>query len=342
MRLSELLHSTPEPLWHLVKQCGVDHAVMILDGAEQESRWLRAADRPAPEVVDGDDVPWSESRLRTLQQQVAGYGMSIAAIEDTPPMDRIRLGLPGRDQDIDAVLVQIAAMGRLGIPVLCYNWMAITSWARTDVGVPLRGGALSSGFSQRAADRLPALAEPGEITGEQLWDALQYFLNAAVPAAEQAGVRLSLHPDDPPLPSMRGVPRIVSSIDAYRRVLALYPSPNNAITLCQGNFALMTDELPSVIREFGGQHAVAFVHFRDVRGTAADFIETFHDEGQNDLEACMRAYAEVGFDGPMRPDHVPTLFGESNERPGYATLGRLYALGYLRALQQVAYGRGQV
>lgn len=337
MKLSELLHSEPEPLWQLVKQCGVDHAVMILAGAEQQSRWLRAADRPAPPAATGDDVPWSEPRLRELQRTVADHGMTIAAIEDTPPMDRIRLGRPGRDEDIDAVLVQIAAMGRLGIPVLCYNWMALSSWARTDVAVPLRGGALSSGYSEAAAAELPPLAAPGEISADQLWEALGYFLNAVVPAAEQVGVRLSLHPDDPPLAAMRGVPRIINSIQAYRRVLALYPSPNNAITLCQGNFALMTEDLPSVIREFGGQGAVAFVHFRDVRGTAAEFIETFHDEGQNDLEACMRAYAEVGFDGPLRPDHVPTLYGESNERPGYATLGRLYALGYIRALEQVAY-----
>jgi mannonate dehydratase len=339
MKLSELLNSTPEPLWHLVKQCGVDHAVMILDGAEQEARWLRAAGQQAPSAIDGDDVPWSLTRLRALQQTVADNGKSIAAIEDTPPMDRIRLGLPGRDEDIEAVLVQIAAMGELGIPVLCYNWMARTSWARTDVEVPLRGGALSSGFTRSAADALPALAGPGEITEQQLWDALAYFLDAVVPAAERAGVRMSLHPDDPPLPAMRGVPRIANSIDNYRKILALHPSPSNAITLCQGNFALMTSDLPSVIREFGGQDAVAFVHFRDVRGGADDFIETFHDEGQNDLAECMRAYAEVGFEGPMRPDHVPTLFGESNARPGYATLGRLYALGYIRALQQVAYGR---
>ncbi|MDQ6658937.1 MAG: mannonate dehydratase [Actinomycetota bacterium] len=339
MKLSELLNSRPEPLWNLVKQCGVDHAVMILAGAEQEARWLRSADQAVPVPAAGGDAPWSEPRLHQLQQEVGEYGMRIAAIEDTPPMDRIRLGLAGRDQDIDAVLVQIAAMGRLGIPVLCYNWMAVTSWARTDVTVPLRGGALSSGYSERAAAALPSLVEPGEITADQLWSALEYFLAATVPAAEEAGVRLSLHPDDPPLPAMRGVPRIINSIEAYRRVLALRQSPSNAITLCQGNFALMTDELPSVIREFGQQDAVAFVHFRDVLGTADDFIETFHDEGQNDLEACMRAYAEVGFDGPMRPDHVPTLFGESNDRPGYATLGRLYAIGYLRALQQVAYGR---
>jgi mannonate dehydratase len=339
VKLSELLHSRPEPLWHLVKQCGVDDVVAILDGAEQETRWLRAGESPPPSSTATGEPPWSEPAIAALQQRYAGYGLTIAAIEDTAPMDAIRLGLPGRDEQLEQIIVQVRAMGRLGIPVLCYNWMAISSWARTDVEVPLRGGARSSGYSRDVAEALPPLASPGSITIEQLWDALAYFLDAVVPEAERAGVRLSLHPDDPPLPVTRQVPRIISSVDAYRRVLDLHPSPSNALTLCQGNFALMTDDLPAVIREFGARRAIAFVHFRDVRGTVENFIETFHDEGQNDLAACMRAYAEVGFDGPLRPDHVPTLYGESNERPGYATMGRLFAIGYIRALQQVAYGR---
>lgn len=337
MKLSELLQSHPEPLWNIVKQCGVDDVVALLDGAEQETRWLRADDPPPPRSADAEP-PWSESAIAEQQRRYAEYGLSIAAIEDTAPMDAIRLGLPGRDEVIEQLLVQIRAMGQLGIPVLCYNWMAVSSWARTDFEVPLRGGALSSGYSHAVAESLPPLAPAGSITPEQLWAALGYFLDAVVPEAEAAGVRLSLHPDDPPIPLTRQVPRIISSLDAYRRVLDLHPSPSNAITLCQGNFALMTDDLPAVIREFGGRKAVAFVHFRDVRGTVQDFIETFQDEGQNDLVACMRAYAEVGFDGPLRPDHVPTLHGESNARPGYATMGRLFALGYIRALEQVAYG----
>ena len=146
-------------------------------------------------------------------------------------------------------------------------------------------------------------------------------------------MRLSLHRDDPPLPAMRDVPRIFSSVPAYCRVLGLYPSRANAVTLCQGNFALMTDDLPSVIRKLGGRNAVAFVHFRDVAGTADDFIETFHDEGQTDLEACMGGLRRgrirrTAAAGP-RPHPVRRV-----QRPaGYATLGRLFALGYIRALR---------
>lgn len=340
-RLTELLHCRPEPLWTLVKQCGVDEVVAILDGAEQESRWPRAGDDGAFEVHDTTTAPWSEAAIVEIQDKLAGYGLRLAAIEDTPPMDAVRLGQPGRDEQIEQVCEQIRAMGRRRVPVLCYNWMAVTSWARTAVDVPLRGGARSTAYSTRDANALAPLVEAGAITEQQLWEALGYFLDAVVPVAERAGVRLALHPDDPPLPTMRGVPRIIRSLDAYRRVLAMHPSSSNAITLCQGNFALMTDEMPAVIEEFGRRGAIAFVHFRDVVGTADEFVETFHDEGRTDLAECMRAYARVGFDGPMRPDHVPTMHGETNARPGYAVLGRLFALGYMTALHQVAYGRAE-
>jgi mannonate dehydratase len=119
--------------------------------------------------------------------------------------------------------------------------------------------------------------------------------------------------------------------------LDLVPSECNGITLCQGNFALMTDDLPAVIRHFGRQKKIFFVHLRDVRGTAEKFVETWHDEGQTDLVACMQAYKEVGFDGPLRPDHVPTVDGDSNEHPGYSAYGRLYALGYIRALRDAVW-----
>jgi mannonate dehydratase len=160
-----------------------------------------------------------------------------------------------------------------------------------------------------------------------------------MPAAEDAGVRLGLHPDDPPRAAVRGVPRIMRSPEAYRRLLSLNPSTSNGITFCQGNFALMGADLPTLIREFGGLDRIVFVHFRDVLGTPDDFHETFHDIGQTDLVACMRAYAELGYSGPIRPDHVPTMYGETNDRPGYGTLGRLFAMGYIRGLAQAEYGR---
>ncbi|MGW4767277.1 mannonate dehydratase [Nocardia sp. NPDC004278] len=339
IQLSEMLSPRPEPLWKLIKQCGVDNVVALLNGAEQDQRMFASVGKKGFSGTASDDIPWGEAAIRRDIEIFAEHGLKVIAIEDTAPMDKVRLGLPGRDEQIENILTQIRAMGRLGIPTLCYNWMAISSWGRTSVDIIGRGGALVTGF--RAADiaGLPPLAEPGEITEDQLWDALGYFLDAVIPVAEEAGVRLGMHPDDPPRPMGRNVPHIMRSPEAFRRLLSLHPSTSNGITFCQGNFALMDVDLPTLIREFGGLDRISFVHFRDVRGTADDFQETFHDEGQTDLPECMRAYAEVGFSGPMRPDHVPTMHGESNDRPAYGVLGRLFAIGYIRGLEQSVYGK---
>jgi mannonate dehydratase len=124
------------------------------------------------------------------------------------------------------------------------------------------------------------------------------------------------------------------SIENYQKLLDLYPSPINGISLCQGNFTLMTDDLPSVIRHFGRQNKIFFVHFRDVRGTPESFVETFHDDGKTDMLECMRAYRDIGFEGVCRPDHVPTMEGDSNRSPGYSSIGRLFAIGYLKGLRE--------
>jgi mannonate dehydratase len=113
----------------------------------------------------------------------------------------------------------------------------------------------------------------------------------------------------------------------------------NTITMCQGNFTLMTDDLPGVIRKFGAMNKISFVHFRDVRGTPEKFEETWHDQGKTDMLACMKAYHDIGFDGVLRPDHVPTVEGDSNENAGYSAFGRLYAIGYIRGLRQGVWGK---
>jgi mannonate dehydratase len=221
-------------------------------------------------------------------------------------------------------------MGKLEIPMLCYNWMGCINWVRTDIARPGRGGAKVTAF------RLADMGDPpptwaGTVPANQLWDAWEYFMDIAGPVAEKAGVRLALHPDDPPIAEVRGISRIMNSIESYERAMAYRESEANAICLCQGNFALFCD-VPGAIRLFGDKGRLAFGHFRDVAGTAVDFAETFHDEGMTDKVACMRAWQEVGFDGVLRPDHVPTLEGESNDDPGYAWLGRLHAIGYLQGL----------
>lgn len=343
IQLSEFLPPRPEASWKLIRQVGVDNVVGVLNGAEQDQRMFASVGAQGWRADDRDELPWSEQALRRNIEIYDEYGFRLIATEDNAPIDKVRLGAEGRDEQIDYVIQQIRAMGRLGIPTFAYNWMALSSWGRTNIAIPSRGGALVTGFNKEDAEAQGALVEEGEVTAEQMWDALAYFLDAVVPEAEAAGVRLAMHPDDPPQPFDRNLPRIMSSVEAFRRLVSLHPSEANGITFCQGNFALMpevldgTTSIPEVIREFGTGR-IPFVHFRDVRGTPAEFQETFHDDGQTDMPACMEAYQEIGFGGAMRPDHVPTLEGELNARPGYETLGRLFAIGYIRGLEQSYYG----
>lgn len=310
-----------EPLWSLMTQAGVRYAVGGFYAPDQ--------------LVGAETAPWEYSALARLQQQYASAGFTLAVIEARPPLNLTKRGLPGRDAEIDTVIRLIENMGRLAIPTWCYEWMTDFNWLRTATAIPARGGSLVSGFDRSMLDAAPT--EFGPISGEQLWRSLEYFLRAVIPVAERCGVQLAMHPDDPPLSPIRGVARIMSSVENYQRLLELVPSPMNGITLCQGNFRLMTDDIPAAIRLFGADDKVFFVHFRDVRGTVERFEETWHDDGPTDLFACMQAYREIGFDGVLRPDHVPTLRGESNDRPGYSVLARLFAVGYIRGLQESVY-----
>lgn len=319
IKIAEFLPPKPSSLWKLAKQAGVDYAVGGL---------------PFDEPFNGSDAPWSYMPLLRMQQRYESGGFALSVIEARPPLNKAKRGLPGRDEEIASACALIENMGRLGIPVWCYEWMADFNWLRTSTNTPSRGGSVVTSYDHALMENAPP-SDLGPLSEDELWRNLEYFLQRVLPVAEKWRVKLSMHPDDPPRSPIRGVGRIMRSVENYQRLLALAPSPMNTLTLCQGNFTLMTDDLPAVIRQFGEK--ISFVHFRDTRGTPDKFEETWHDDGKTDMLACLRAYRDIGFEGMLRPDHVPTVEGDNNDNAGYSSFGRLYAIGYIRGLRQAVY-----
>ncbi len=279
--------------------------------------------------------PWEYEALAAVKEAFAKRGLQWKVLEGTPPLDKAKLGIEGRDEEIENFITLMRNMKRIGLDIICYNWMPVISWARTDFEKVGRGGALVTAFSYDKVKDLP-VTEYGEFSEETMWKNMEYFLKAVLPEAEKNGIKLALHPDDPPVPKIRGIARIMRTADAFKKLIDLYPSPNNGLTLCQGTFATMGEDIPAVINYFGKRNKIFFVHFRDVRGDKWNFEETFHDEGKTDMYQAMKTYFEVGFSGPMREDHVPTVAGDSNEHPGYSELGTLFAMGYIKGLIEAA------
>ncbi|MDA3926503.1 MAG: mannonate dehydratase [Kiritimatiellae bacterium] len=313
MNLIEFVPPKPHRLWQLCKQMGINDVVV----------------KVAPELT-GRPEPWNYDALAAVVADLADAGLRVVALEGDPfDMSLVKLGLPGRDETLDYYRMLLQNMARLDIGLLCYNFMAGTGWHRSGERAG-RGGARATYFN--AADA-PAMVEGAPLAAEQLWANYEYFIKAIMPEAQRLGVRMGLHPDDPPLPELGGVARIFGSVDGYDRAYALAPCRENAVTFCQANFKLMGVDLEDTVKHFGKR--IAFVHVRDVEGTPEEFVELFHDESTVDQAELFRIYREQGIDVPLRCDHVPTMAGEELEEgfvPGYGILGRLYANGYLRGL----------
>ena len=306
------------------------------------------------------DVPvgaaWPLDTLTRLAERIDAAGLRFAVVESIPVHEDIKLGRPTRDALADRYCESIRAMGALGIPVLCYNFMPIFDWTRTDLAFRLPDGSTALAYDDGALGRidlshgtggLPGwatayeaptlqalLAAYRDVSEERLWEHLAWFLERVVPVAESAGVKMAIHPDDPPW-SIFGLPRIITDLAALVRCVALVDAPANGVTFCTGSLgADPANDLPAMALRLGGMGRIHFAHCRNVKHTGArSFHESPHPTalGDVDMAGVLEALHATHFAGPMRPDHGRMIWGEQG-RPGYGLYDRALGATYLQGL----------
>ncbi len=299
------------------------------------------------------DTQWQEADLRGLVDKARAHGLTLEAIENVPVhfYDKAMLGLPGRDEQIENYCATVTAVGAAGIPVLGYHFMPNSVW-RTERMAPGRGGAGCTQFDMAVVEQgsgrdawsrfLPTrlgrqeampLRGPGEeIDAETMWANYAYFMKAVLPVAEAAGVKLALHPDDPPVPMLGGVARLFWEPAGFKRAFEISAgSPAWGLDLCLGCCSEMTggsSNVREMIEFFGPKGRIFYVHFRDVQGTVPNFTECFIGEGNFDPAEVMMLLIRNGFDGFLLDDHVPHMEGDT----GWNHRGRAHAIGYMQGL----------
>jgi len=296
-------------------------------------------------VSDNRGKLWTYEELRDLKRAVNAEGLELAAIENLDPSHwyDILLDGPAKQQQLEDIKTIVRRMGQAGIPCLGYNFSIAGVWGHVQ-GPFARGGAESVAFlGDKGPKQTPipkgqvwnmtyapeaTAGDIGTVSTEQLWQRLGDFLTALVPVAEEAGVRLAAHPDDPPMPTLRGTARLVYQPNLYQKLLDIYPSHYNALEFCQGTIAEMSEgDVYEAIDKYSKQGNIAYVHFRNVHGKVPDYHEVFADEGDVDFVRCMRIYRKNGFDGVMIPDHTPQMTCAASWHAGMA-----WALGYMRGI----------
>ena len=274
---------------------------------------------------------WEYDELARLRERVERFGLRLEALQNTPAswLNAIRLDLPERDRQIEDYQATVRNIGRAGIPVLGYNWRPDPLY-RTG-HAPGRGGARVTTFDRSLAQDRP-LSFEREYSADELWANYERFVKAVIPVAEEAGVRLALHPDDPPGAPIGGVARIMSSFEGFKRASEIVDSPAWGILFCMGCWSEMggQDYVLRGIRHFGPRGQIVYVHFRDVQGTGDRFAECFIGEGNVDVTLALRTLKEVGFNGFLIDDHVPHMVGDGDR--GWGAYGRAYSTGYIQGL----------
>jgi len=306
------------------------------------------------DVAIGD--VWPKSSFERIGEMIDRAGLEFAVVESIAVHEDIKLGRPSRDRLLDQYCESVQNMGALGVPVLCYNFMPIFDWTRTDLAEVQPDGSTALSYDDAALSRIDLSRGTGDLPGwsaaydadalqallhaystvgaEQLWEHLAYFLERVAPEAERAGVRMAIHPDDPPW-SIFGLPRIITSGAAFQRLIDLVDSPANGVTLCTGSLgADPNNDLPAITRSIGKRGRIHFMHCRNVAITGKrQFHEAPHPSrfGNVPMRDVLAALRDVGYTGPMRPDHGRMIWGERG-RPGYGLHDRALGATYLQGL----------
>ena len=278
-------------------------------------------------LIPGDGGKWQLQDLVKLRLRVEQFGMKLSALENVPTSfyDHIMLNGPRRDEQIENMIATVRNMARAGIPIFGYNWMPSHVW-RTPPAL-IRGGALATAYDHALGSKYP-LTHGREYSEEEMWQNLENWIKIITPVAEEEGIRLGIHPSDPPVPSLGGVPRLFRSFAAYKRLIEIYPSDSNAIEFCQGSFSEMQDDIYEMIDYFASRRKILYVHFRNVSNPVPNFKEEFINTGYVDMYKAMQIYQKHNFDGFFMDDHVPHTHGDTE----WGHRGRAFANGYIQAM----------
>lgn len=306
------------------------------------------------------DVPpgelWSRESIAALKKETEDAGLHFEVIESVPVHEDIKLGKPTRDRYIANYQENIRRLGEAGIKCICYNFMPVFDWTRTQLDKEAADGSTSLVYYKDQLEKMDPLtgelnlpgwdasytkeslaavfAEYARITEEDLWKNLQYFLEAVIPVAEEAGINMAIHPDDPPWPIF-GLPRIITCEKNLDRFLKLVDSPANGLTFCTGSLGSSAEnDIPHMVEKYAAMGRIHFMHIRNVKLLPdGSFEESGHlsANGSLDIVAIMKALHKNGFDGYVRPDHGRMIWGETG-KPGYGLYDRALGAAYLNGI----------
>ena len=295
---------------------------------------------PAISGIPSTDGTWALNDLVKLRLRIEDYGMSLSAIENVPISfyDHIMLNGPRRDEQIEKMIITVRNMAKAGIPIFGYHWMPSFTWRTPDV--PVRGGALATAFDNEIAKQMP-YTHGRRYSEEEMWENLEYWIKIITPIAEEEGIKLGIHPCDPPVDELAGIPMLFNSYGNYRRYLDIVDSPCNAIEFCQGTFSEMHDStgdnIYGFIKEMVERDRILYVHFRNVnRPNPEKFHEEFINTGHVDMYRAMKTYHDAGYKGFFIDDHVPHIEGDS----AWGHTGRAFAHGYIQAMIEAVAKQG--